>query len=156
VSLSIQNEAHVDLRPDAAGQQPLIVADIVRRDVDELAAEIVHFGPVIGIDQPYANLVDESPAPLLLDLALGAHRLVGADVVVGQGVVDHLQAHLDRHVVGRGAIFSEQELQHEHRDIGADLHATHQILAHHLAGEGAIGLVVEGVSRWRVDHGLES
>ena len=51
VSLSIQNgflplrllvvlEAHVDLRPDAARQQALVVAHVLRRDVHELVAEV--------------------------------------------------------------------------------------------------------------------
>ena len=51
VSLSIQNgflplrllvvlEAHVDLRPDAAHQQALVVANVVARDVHELVAEV--------------------------------------------------------------------------------------------------------------------
>jgi hypothetical protein len=33
-------EAHVELRPDAAHQQSLVVTYIVRRDVEELAAKV--------------------------------------------------------------------------------------------------------------------
>ena len=77
VSLSIQNgflpllllvvlEAHVDLRPDAARQEPLEVADVVRRDMDELVAEVVDLGPVVRVDEADLHLVDErvaSPSP---------------------------------------------------------------------------------------------
>jgi hypothetical protein len=47
--LFIVLEAHVDLRPDPAGQQPIKVAHIVGRDVDMLAAEIDDLGPIVRI-----------------------------------------------------------------------------------------------------------
>ena len=84
---------------------------------------------------------------LVLDLALGLHRLVGADVVVGQRVVDDLQAHLDRHSVRRGAVLAEQELEDEDRHVGADLDLPDEVLADDLAGEDAVDLVVEGIPR---------
>ena len=45
----VVGEPHLDLGPDAAGQQAFVVADVVGRDVDELVAEIAHLGPVVGI-----------------------------------------------------------------------------------------------------------
>ena len=76
----------------------------------------------------------------LLDLALRLHRLVGADIVVGERVVDDLQAHLDRHFVGRRAVFSQQELEDENRNVGADLHLSDEILSDDLAGESRLTL----------------
>ena len=87
--------------------------------------------------------------PVFLDLALRLHRLVGADVVVCERVVDDLQSHLDRDFVGRGAVFSEQELEHEDRNVRADLDFPDEILAHDLAGEELVRLVVECVAGGR-------
>ena len=86
--------------------------------------------------------------PLLLHLALRLLGLVRADVVVGQRVVDDLQAHLDGHLVRRRAVLPEQVLQDEDGHVRADLHLADQILADDLAGEEAVDLVVEGVARW--------
>ncbi len=140
-------EAHVDLRPDAAGEKPVEVAHVVVGDVDVLVAEVRDLRPVLGVDQADLHLVDEGVPAVLLDLALRLGTLVRADVVVGQGVVDHLQPHLDRHLVGRGAVLPEQVLQHEHRNVRADLDLPHQVLADDLAGEDAVDLVVKGVAR---------
>ena len=145
-------EAHLDLGPDAAGQQALEIPHIVGRDMDELVAEIVDLRPVVGVDKPHLHLVDERMAPVLLDLALRLHRLVGADVVVGEGVVDDLQPHLDRHLVRGGAIFPEEELQNEHGNVGARLDLADEILADDLARENPVRLVVERVARGSVTH----
>jgi hypothetical protein len=75
-------------------------------DVDVLVAEVDHLGPVVRVDDAHLHLVDERVLAPVLDRGLGLHRLVGADVVVGQGVVDHLQAELDRGVVGRRAVLA--------------------------------------------------
>jgi hypothetical protein len=37
-------EPHVDLRPDAPGQQPFVVPNILGLDVNKLTAEVVHLG----------------------------------------------------------------------------------------------------------------
>ena len=140
-------EAHVDLRPDAARQQPLVVADVLRRDVEELVAEVDGLGPVVGVDEAHLHLVDEGVLALLLDLALRLRRLVRADVVVRERVVDDLQPHLDRDLVRRGAVLAEQELEDEDRHVRADLHLADQVLADDLAGEEPVHLVVEGIAR---------
>jgi hypothetical protein len=74
VSLSIQNgflpsrllvvlEAHVDLRPDAAHHQALVVAHVVLGDVHVLVAEVGDLGPVVRVDEAHLHLVDEGVAP---------------------------------------------------------------------------------------------
>ena len=73
--------------------------------------------------------------PVLLDLALRLRRLVGPDVVVRERVVDDLQPHLDRDLVGRRAVLPEQELEHEDRHVRADLDLADEVLADDLAGE---------------------
>ena len=78
----------------------------------------------------------------LLDLALCLGALIGSDVVVGQGVVHDLQAHLDSHLVAGGAVLAEQVLEDEHRHVGADLDLADQVLANHLAGEDSVDPVV--------------
>jgi hypothetical protein len=106
VSFSIQNgflpltllvvcEAHVDLRPNSPRQKPFVVADVLGLDVDELVAEIVDLGPIVGINKAHLYLADKGPGSFFLDLALRLHPLVGADIVVGERVVDDLQSHLD-------------------------------------------------------------
>ena len=55
-------EAHVELRPDAAHQQALVVADVLRRDVEELVAEVDRLRPVVGVDEAHLHLVDEGVA----------------------------------------------------------------------------------------------
>ena len=157
VSVSIQNgflpflllvvlEAHVDLRPDAAGEQAVVVAHVAVGDVDVLVAEVGDLGPVARIDQPHLHLVDEGVPALLLDLALRLRRLVGADVVVGQRLVDDLHPHPDRHLVGRGAVLPEEVLEHEDGDVRPDLHLADEVLADDLAREDASHLVVELVA----------
>ena len=84
--------------------------------------------------------------PLLLDAALGLRRFVGPDVVLGQDVVDDFEAHLDRQLVGRGTILAEQVLQDEDRNIDADLDPSDEVLAHDLAGEDTVDLVVERIA----------
>ena len=151
-------EAHVDLRPDAAHEEALVVADVVLGDVHELVAEVGDLGPVVGVDEAHLHLVDEGVPPAVLHLALRLHRLVGADVVVGERVVDDLQPHLDRHLVRRRAVLAEQELEHEDRHVRADLDLPDEVLAHDLAGEEAVHLVVERISArdCSVAHGLHS
>ncbi len=85
-------------------------------------------------------------SPLLFDLALGLHGLVGPDVVVGKRLVDYLEPHLDSHLVRRGTVLAEQELQHEHRNVGAHLNLPNQVLAHHLAVEHSGKFVVKLVA----------
>ena len=128
-------EAHVDLRPDAAHQQPLVVAHVLVGMWRNLLPKLYSLGPVVGVDEPNLHLVDEGVFPVLLDLALRLRRLVGPDVVVGERVVDDLQSHLDRDLVRRGAVLAEQELEHEDGNVRADLDLADEVLAHDLAGE---------------------
>ena len=136
----------IDLRPHAARQQPFVVAGVLGRDVQVAVTEVDGLGPPLAVGDAYLHLVDEAVTPLVHDHALGLHRLVGPDVVLGKGVVDDLEAHLDRDRVRGGAVLAEQELEHEDRHVGADLDVADEVLADNLAGEGAIDLVVEGVS----------
>ena len=112
VSLSIQNgyfpfdllvvlEAHVDLGPDAARQEPVELAHVVVRDVDELVPEVRHLGPVAR-SRPSRTFTLSMKVclPFSLTLLCAFVRLVRPDVVLGQGVVDDLQPHLDGHLVG--------------------------------------------------------
>jgi hypothetical protein len=145
-------EPHVHLRPDAAGEQPVEVTNVVLGDVDVLVAEVGELGPIVGVDEAHPDLVDERPAASLFDLALGLHRLVRADVVLGEGVVHHLKAHLDRHLVRRRAVFAEQELQDKHRHVRADLHLTDEVFADDTPGEDAVDLVIKRVALWEVAH----
>ena len=151
-------EAHVDLRPDAAHHEPLVVADVVLGDVHVLVAEVRDLGPVVRVDEADLHLVDEGVLAALLDLAWAFIDSSGADVVVRQRVVDDLQPHLDRDLVRRRAVLPEQELEDEDRHVRADLHLAHEVLADHLAGEQPVHLVVEGVScgDGAVAHGLHS
>jgi hypothetical protein len=148
---------HVDLCPYAAGEQAIVIADVVLGDVNELVPEVGDLGPVARVGEPHLHLVDEGVAALLFDTALRLRGLVGTDVVVGKGVVDDLEPHLDRHPVGRRAVLAEEVLQDEHRDIGTDFDLAYQILADDLAREHAVHLVVECVSGRRgvVAHRLD-
>ena len=83
--------------------------------------------------------------PLFLDHALGLGGFVRPDVVFRKGLVDHLEAHLDGHFVRGGAVLAQQKFEHEHRHVGAHLDFADQILAHHLAGEDPVDLIVQGV-----------
>ena len=114
-----------------------------------LLSKLTRLGPVVGIDEPDLHLVDEGVFPVFLDLALRLHRLVGANVVVCERVVDDLQSHLDRDFVGRGAVFSEQELEHEDRDVCPDLDLPDEVLSHDLSGEELVRLVIERIAGGR-------
>ena len=46
----------VDLRPDAAHQQAVVVPQVVLGDVDELVAEVDQFGPVLVVVGEVADL----------------------------------------------------------------------------------------------------
>ena len=76
-------ETHVDLGPDAPGQQAIEVADVVVGNVGVLVTKIRDFGPVLGINEPYLHLVDEGVLTGLLHLALCLGAFIGPDVVVG-------------------------------------------------------------------------
>src|SRR4051812_14512616 len=74
-------------------------------------------------------------------------RLVGADEVRAQNLVDGVQPRLDRgRVVGR-AVLPQEELQHVDRNVGADLDLADEILAHDPSGKRLVGLAIEGVGR---------
>ena len=62
-------EAHVDLRPDAAHDEALVVADVVLGNVHVLVPEVRDLGPVVRVDEAHLHLVDEGVTPAVLDLA---------------------------------------------------------------------------------------
>lgn len=107
--------------------------------------EVDSLGPEIGIDEADLDLVDERMPAAVLDLDLSLHRFVRSDVVLRQGVVDDLEAHLDRHLVRRRRVLAEQVLEDEDGDVRAHLHLADKILPDDLAREQAVGLVVKGV-----------
>ena len=104
-------EAHLDLGPDPAGEEPVVLSDVSVRNPNLAVPEVHCLGPVQAIDQLHLDLVDEGVAPVLLDLALCLVRLIRTDVVVREGVIDDLQAHLDGRLVRRGAVLPEQVLK---------------------------------------------
>src|SRR5260370_7984621 len=69
-------EAHVELRPDTAHQQPLIVSYIMRRDVEKLATEVNPLCPVVGVDEAYLHLIDEGEFSVFLHLPLTLSRFI--------------------------------------------------------------------------------
>ncbi len=133
--LFVELVAQIDLRPDAAHQQAVVIPHEVFGDVDVLVAEVLQFRPVFVVVGHVADLhfVDEGVLPLVLEQRLGFIRLVGTDEVGRQGVVDHLQTGVDGDGIIGGAVFPQQVLQDEDRDVGSHLHLAHQVLADHLA-----------------------
>ena len=115
--------------------------------MQEFVIEVDSLRPVVGIDKPNLYLVDERVFPVFLYFALRLRRLVRANVVVCERVVDDLQSHLDRKFIRRGAVLSEQEFEHEDRNVRPDLDLADEVLAHDLSGEQLVRLVVECVAR---------
>ena len=75
---------------------------------------------------------------------------VGPDVVLGQNLLDRLQALLDHRLVVRGAVAAEQVFQDVDRHVRPFLDQLGQVLADDLAGEVPVEQVVQaGVEcRW--------
>ena len=120
--------------------------------MQKFVVEVDAFRPVVGIDKPNLYLVDEGVFPVFLYFALRLRRLIRANVVVCERVVDDLQSHLDRKFIRRGAVFSEQEFKHENGNVRPDLDLPDEILSHDLSGEQLVRLVVECVAGGRMFH----
>ena len=148
-ALLVVLEPHVDLSPDAAGQQAVVVSNVLVRDMDVAIIEVLALGPVLGVGEPYLHLVDKGVFALLFDSALGFHELVGPDVVFGQRVVDDLQAHLDGHFIRRRAVLAQQKFEHEDRHVGSDLHLADEVFADHFAVKSHGQFLVQSVQRNR-------
>ncbi len=125
----------VHLRPDAAHQQSVVVPQVMLRDVDVLVAEVHQLGPMLVVfgEVAHLHLVDEGVLALVLHHRLCLVRFVGPDEVRGQRVVDDPQPGVDSGGVVGGAVFPQEVLKDEDRDVGPDLHLAHQVLADHLA-----------------------
>ena len=67
--------------------------------MEELATKVDRLRPVVRIHEAHFHLVDEAISAFLFDLALRLPRLIRANVIVCQRVVDDLQSHLDRDLV---------------------------------------------------------
>jgi hypothetical protein len=137
----------VHLRPHAALQQAVIAIDDVLGNVHELVTEVGQRRPelVLAGEQADVDLIDQAVLALALEGSLGLLGLVGADEVLGQRLADDLQPGFDRgRVVGR-AVLAEQELEHVHGHVGADLHLADEVLADHPAAEHLVGVPVERV-----------
>ena len=117
-------------------------------DVNIAMTEVCEFRPVLRIHKPNLHLVDEGVLACFLHLALSFGAFIWPDVIVGQGVIDNLHAHLDRHLITGGAVFAEQVFEDEDRHVGSDLDLANEILADHLARENAVDLVVEEIAGW--------
>ena len=70
---------------------------------------------------------------------------VGPDVVLGENLLDGLQAVLNDRLIVRGAVRAEQVLQHVDRNVRPFLDQLGQVFAHDLAGEV---LVEQGRRGW--------
>ena len=100
-------KTHVDLRPDSSREQPIKITDVVIGDVNIAMTEVCEFRPVLRINKPHLHLVDEGVLACFLHLALSFGAFIRPDVIVGQGVIDNLHAHLNRHLIAGGAVFAE-------------------------------------------------
>ena len=136
-------ELHVHLCPDAAFQQPLVLADEGVGDVHEAIPEVDQLGPVLRAVQPHQHLVDEGLPAALLDARLRLHRLVGTDDRIGQGVVDQAQPGLHRNRIIGGAVFAQQVFQDVGRHVGAHFDLAHQVFADDPAGEDLVDLPIQ-------------
>ena len=139
----------IELAPDAAAEEALVLVDDVLGDVDVLVAEVREVGPelVLARDEPDVDLVDEAVLALPLELRLRLLGLVGSDEVLLQSLVDDLEAGRDRRrVVGR-AVLAEQELKDVDGHVGADLDLADEVLADDPARERVVGQAVERVHR---------
>ncbi len=72
---------------------------------------------------------------MLLDLGLGLLRLIGPDEVLGQCLIDDVQAGLDGGGVVGCAVLAEQELEHVDGHVGADFDLADEVLAYDPPGE---------------------
>ena len=118
---------------------------IAAGDLDALDAEVGEQGLV---DVPLLverdrHLVDDLEAAPLPDRGLDLLGFVGPHVVLGQNLLDGLQAVLDDRLVVRGAVAAEQIFQHVDRDVGPFLDQLGQVFANDLAGEVPVQQVVQ-------------
>ena len=136
-----------DLRVEPVGEHPLMVGHEFGLDADVPQAEAGEFGEVTvvlrvqtrthDIDQPNGALF---AGPRLEDLLLG-----GADRAPFELVLHDLEALIDLVLLDARAVPAQQKLD----DVGGDGIlagvAPHQVLSHEVAGEGLVGLAVQGV-----------
>ncbi len=136
-------EFHVHLRPDAALQQPLVLADEGVGNMHEPIAEVDQLGPVLRAVQAHQHFVNEGLPVALFDARLGLHRFVGPDDRIGQGAVDQAQPGLHRHRVIGGAVFAQQVFQDVGRHVGAHFDLAYQVLADDPTGEELVNLAIQ-------------
>ena len=120
----------VDLRPDAAHQEPVVLPHVLLRDVDVLVAKIHELGPVLVVVREVADfdLVDQRVLALVFYLGLHGVGFVRSHKVLGESRVDDSHPGFDGHgLIGR-AILPQQVLKDEDRDVGPHLHLADQIL----------------------------
>ena len=123
--------------PDSAFQQAIIVPIELLADRDALGVEVLQRCPValFLFDVANVNLIDEPMLALGGHLGLSRIRLVRPNVVFLQRRQHGLHARIHLCLVVASAIFGEQKLQDERRDVGALFNPMQQVLTKYLTVE---------------------
>ncbi|MCY1395939.1 hypothetical protein D9M71_108980 [compost metagenome] len=124
-----------------------MVAVVLLADRHLTRVEVLQRSPVTAIllDVVDVHLVDEAMLTFGSHLRLGGVRLVGAHVVLIEGVEHGLHTSLDLCRVIAGTVTGQEELQHESRHVGALLDPMQQILAHYLTVERRRESLIQGI-----------
>jgi hypothetical protein len=129
----------IDLGPDPALEQAVVLAVEALGDVDLAVAEVVHRRPVLPLARDEADLdpIDEAVAAVALDERLGLVRLVVAEVVPTERVLDRLDPEPDLLLIVRGAVPPEQVLEDVAGHVLAALDLVEEVFPNDPPGEDA-------------------
>ena len=130
----------LDVRPDAAGQNALVLLDHPLVDMDLVEAGRGKLGPVLTalvlLVEGDGDEVDQFHHAMLPQARLDKLVLVGPDDPLGDRALDEVKPLFYLVVLGRRAVLAKEVLEHVDRDREAHLQFMDEVLADDPAREG--------------------